>query len=86
MESRCFEIGIKLHLKIDFLKGIESLYPVSFSKRMIEMITAWLNRKYNTERFGDPTWKSLVIAVAASSGGANGKCARDIATKHRVSG
>ena len=83
VESRFYEIGIMLHLKPDVLKGIRRLNPES---GMSDMITEWLNKNYNTKRFGDPTWKSLVIAVAKRSGGANEACARDIANNHRVSG
>ena len=84
IESRFYEIGIMLHLNPDVLDGIESLNPASSSKRMSKMITEWLKRNYDTKRFGLPTWKSLVIAVAERSGGANEACARDIANKHRV--
>ena len=83
VESRFYEIGIMLHLKPDVLKGIRRLNPES---GMSDMITEWLNRNYNTKRFGDPTWKSLVIAVAKRLGGANEACARDIANNHRISG
>ena len=86
VESRFYEIGIMLHIRPDVMKGIRRLNPDFFSKGTSDMITEWLNKNYNTERFGDPTWKSLVIAVAQRLGGANVACARLIATKHRVSG
>ena len=86
VESRYFEIGTMLHLNPDVLEGIRDLNPVSFSRGMSKIITEWLKRNYNTKRFGDPMWKSLVIAVAKRSGGNNEACARDIANKHRVSG
>ena len=84
VESHYFEIGTMLHLIPDVLKKIRSLNSVSFSKEMSEMITEWLNRNYNTKRFGDPTWRSLVIAVVKRSGGANEACARDIANNIRL--
>ena len=83
VKSCFYEIGIMLHLRPDVLKGIRRLNPES---GMSDMITEWLNKNYNTKRFGDPTWKSLVIAVAKRSGGANEACARDIANNHRISG
>ena len=85
VESRYFEIGAMLHLKPDVLKGIQSRNQVSSSKAMNEMITEWLDKNYNIKKFGLPTWKSLVIAVAKRSGGANVSCAIDIANKHRES-
>ena len=86
VQSRYFDIGLMLHLKPDVLKEIFRRNPESSSKGMSEMIIEWLSKNYNTKRFGDPTWKSLVIAVAKRSGGANEACARDIANNHRVSG
>ena len=84
VESRFYEIGIMLHLRPDVLERIRDLNTVSSSRGMSKMITEWLKRNYNTKRFGYPTWKSLVNAVAKRCGGANEACARDIATKHRV--
>ena len=85
VESRFYEIGTMLNLKPDVLNEICDLNTVSSSKRISKMITEWLNRNYDTKKFGLPTWKVLVTAVAKRSGGANEACARDIANKHRVS-
>ena len=85
VDWRYFEIGTMLHLRPQVLNAIRSLNSMSFSMRLSEMITEWLNRNYSTKKFGEPTWKALVIAVAQRPGGANVACARDIANKHRVS-
>ena len=34
-----------------------------------EMLTCWLNRNYNVERFGEPTWQAVVKVVAHPAAG-----------------
>ena len=43
-------------------------------------------RKYNVQRFGEPTWQRLVKAVGYSAGGANMSLARKIARRHKAGG
>ena len=45
-------------------------------------VTRWLNQSYNTERFGLPSWKMLVDAVAHHRGGDNPALAQQIAERH----
>ena len=47
-----------------------------------QMVGAWLNRKYDYEVFGEPTWRKLAIAVAARSGGCHQRLASEIARDH----
>ena len=47
-----------------------------------EMITCWLNRNYNVERFGEPTWRAVVKVVAHPAAGDNCALALSIAGKH----
>ena len=47
-----------------------------------EMITCWLNRNYNVERFGEPTWRAVVKVVAHPAAGDNCALALTIAGKH----
>ena len=46
------------------------------------VLTKWLQQNYNTDRFGLPSWKLLVDAVAHRSGGNNPALARQIAANH----
>ena len=46
------------------------------------VIEKWLNQDYNYNKFGEPSWKKLVAAVADSSGGKNTALARKIGQKH----
>ena len=43
----------------------------------------WLQRNYNTEKHGSPTWRKLVAAVDNSSGGNNHVLAQEVAKKHK---
>ena len=47
-----------------------------------EMLTCWLNRNYNVERFGEPTWRAVVKVVADPAAGDNCSLALSIAGKH----
>ena len=48
-----------------------------------EMVTEWLNQSYNTQRFGLPSWKMLVEAVAHRNGGNNQALATIMANKYK---
>ena len=47
-----------------------------------EGLTCWL-KGYDTEKYGPPTWRRLVDAVANSAGGDDHALALDIAGKHK---
>ena len=47
-----------------------------------EMLTCWLNRNYNVERFGEPTWRAVVKVVAHPAAGDNHALALTIAKQH----
>ena len=47
------------------------------------MVDIWLKQNYDIEVFGKPTWRKLVIAVAAKSGGSHRYQATEIAKKYR---
>ena len=49
---------------------------------LVKLLTEWLNKTYNTARFGDPSWQLLVAAVAHPAGGNNPALAQLIATKY----
>ena len=50
------------------------------------MVTEWLKKNYNVEKYGEPTWQRLVEVVVHPTGGANTALARDIARKHKTGG
>ena len=47
-----------------------------------EMLTCWLNRNYNVERFGEPMWRAVVKVVAHAAAGDNCALALSIAEQH----
>ena len=77
-------IGIALRLKSAELNGIQASNSGDLTACLTSMVTEWLKRNYNVERFGEPTWKRLVEAVGDPAGGADKALARNIARRHKV--
>ena len=79
-------IGIGLRLTPNILDDIQTWNSGDSSVCMSSMLTEWLKRNYNVERFGEPTWKWLVDIVGDPAGGANKGLARSIAQRHKHRG
>ncbi|CAI8047439.1 hypothetical protein GBAR_LOCUS26218 [Geodia barretti] len=77
-------LGGALRLRQPDLDRIKADHQQDSSSCLSEMVTEWLNQSYNTERFGLPSWKMLVEAVAHRNGGNNNALAIHIATKYKV--
>ena len=45
---------------------------------LTKVLTLWLQRNYNTEIFGDPSWELLARAVRHPAGGNNSALAEEI--------
>ena len=50
---------------------------------LLAVLTQWLKKTYNVERFGEPSWKLLVKAVSDPAGGNDRALAENIAQKHQ---
>ena len=74
-------LGKALRLRPNLLNRIEADCP-DVNSRLVKVLTEWLQQAYNTDRFGLPSWKLLVSAVAHPAGGNNHALARRIAEKH----
>ena len=74
-------IGKALRLHPDLLSRIEADQP-DVKSRLNEILTEWLKKAYNTTRFGLPSWKLLVAAVAHPAGGNDRALAERIAGKY----
>lgn len=72
-------IGIGLRLQLSTLDEICKLSP---GMRMIRVIGSWLKRRYNVEKFGKPTWRTLVEVVANRAAGNDPDLALEIARKY----
>ena len=79
-------IGVALRLKPDFLQSIDTRYSSDPCACLSWMVMEWLMRNYNVEKFGEPSWRMLVEAVAHPAGGANTALARRIAMRHKAEG
>ena len=71
-------------LRIDFghLEMIQKDNCGNSKECLSEMLTCWLKRNYNVERFGEPTWQAVVKVVARPAAGDNCALALNIAEKH----
>ena len=74
-------IGLALRLDPGQLNVIEA-ETSNLDDRLTAMLTLWLNRNYNTERFGKPSWELLALAVGHRAGGNNHALAKDITERH----
>ena len=75
-------IGLALRLDPSELKVIKKENRDNLEDCLTEVLTLWLNKAYNTERFGEPSWELLARAVAHSSGGRNRALAGEIKKNH----
>ena len=70
-------LGLALGLKPALLNTIEA-DNASVESRLDRILTKWLNRSYDTRRFGEPSWELLVAAVAHPAGGSDCALAKKI--------
>ena len=85
LAARWKSIGIALRLKPNELDTIQAGNS-DLTACLTQTVTKWLNRNYNVEKFGEPTWRRLVEAVSDPAGGANMALAREIARRHKAGG
>ena len=50
---------------------------------LFNSLEVWLKRTYNTEKYGNPSWRMLVKCIANPAGGANPALAQVIAKRHQ---
>ena len=79
------KIGTAFRLKSDTLKSIKQ-ESADNMEATIRIVDSWLKLNYNWQRFGKPSWRALVEAVASPIGGGNVALAMKIAKKHKISG
>ena len=76
-------IGTQLGIRHNRLEAIQGDKPLDCLR---QMLATWLQKNYNVERFGEPTWAKLVEVVSHSAGGGNPSLAMEIAKKHSAGG
>ena len=75
-------IGRGLRLDSGRLETINASNPGKPIDCLSDMISCWLKRNYNVERFGEPTWQAVVKVVAHPAAGDNNALALNIAKQH----
>ena len=63
-------------------RAIEAAHPRNPHMCLQAVVVKWLQKSYNYQRFGSPTWRMLVEAVGDPVGGNNVTLAETIAKKH----
>ena len=79
-------IGIALRLNPHILEVIKADNSGEPTACLTSVVTHWLERNYNVERFGEPTWQRLVKVVGDHTGGAHMALAMEIARRHKAPG
>ena len=74
-------IGLALRLN-DSQLGIIQDNHSDVTTRLTDMLRQWLNKTYDVERFGQPSWQMLAEAVRSPAGGNNPALATQIDKKH----
>ena len=75
-------IGLALRLQPHHVLSTIEKNHTDVKDRLLNVLTEWLNKAYNTTRFGNPTWQMLVAAVAHPAGGNNPALAQHIASTY----
>ena len=63
-------------------RAIEAAHLGNPHKCLQAVVVKWLQKGYNYQRYGPPTWRMLVEAVGDPAGGNNYTLAETIAKKH----
>ena len=88
IQSAYFALGRSLRLRPADLRSIQAAYPSESDaeQALSDTLELWLQKKYNAERFGPPTWRMLVEAVDRKTGGNNHELAKEIVSNHPAAG
>ena len=76
------KILIFLHLPSLMKSSIAAAHPTDPSACLRTVIVLWLQREYDMEQYGPPSWRALVEAVAEPAGGNDTDLAESIAEKY----
>ena len=66
--ARWRDIGLVLRISDSKLETIKA-DNLDVKDRLTDMLRLWLNRAYNVEKYGEPSWQSLREAVRSPAGG-----------------
>ena len=86
IKAKYYALGMALRLHPGTLDAIRSENPQDSQKALLDVLLMWLRQRYNTEKYGPPTWKMLIEAVGKESGGNNKALAKKIAKNRLTKG
>ena len=64
LASRWDELCLFLHLPMGTSDTIKEKHPTKELSCLSEALKLWILQKYKTQRYGPPTWKMLLGAIA----------------------
>ena len=79
--ARWKSLGLALRLSPTRLDVIEKENR-SLDECLAEALVLWLNKNYDTVKFGNPTWELLAKAVSHPAGGNNPALSEEIIGNH----
>ena len=82
VKAKYYALGRMLGIHAGDLDAIMLEQPHNSNQALSDVLRKWLNQEYKTERYGLPTWRSLVEAVDNEAGGGNHALAKQIAQQH----
>ena len=75
-------IGLLLGIPYHRLEACEA--EDTLNQRVTQMVTEWLGKRYDTDRFGLPSWRRLVEVIASRAGGSHNYLANQLVKTHPV--
>ena len=67
--ARWRDIGLALRISDPQLKTIEASDKSDVKDHLTDMLRLWLDKSYDAEKYGAPSWKTLREAVKNQAGG-----------------
>lgn len=80
--ARFYSVGCALGLPASILDKIQNDNPRDSEKALMQVINMWLAQNFNAKRFGAPSWRTLVNALAEPAGGNDSLLAKEVAEDH----
>ena len=84
MASKWRPLGLALRLRAAELETISSKNHTNPTECLRDMLLAWLQQRYDTTKFGQPSWRVLCQAIHKQVGGNNPRLAKEIAEHHYI--
>jgi hypothetical protein len=82
LSTKWQQLGGYLGIRIGLIEDIKGNYPNDNSACWSETLKHWIHQNYNTARFGLPSWRTLLEAIAR----VNHLLFKTLAEKYRASG